>query len=124
MSEFSRGNYEEARALLKTELTELSVVKKGLNSKPENPNKNKILFHLGVCEFNLKSYDEAVIYFSKIYTNSPDSKWAPESLLYIGKALLKLDKKSKAQEAFKALARKYPHAKRVIALSKLELSKF
>jgi TolA-binding protein len=72
---------------------------------------NKALHGLGQIEFNSKNFDQALVYFSKIYTKYPKATLAPSSLLFIGKALQKLGKKDEAKEAFAKLTEDYPSAK-------------
>jgi TolA-binding protein len=93
------GKYSEAKIELESLLGE-----EGL-SPGEN---NKIMHGLGRIEYYTKNYDQALVYFSKIYTQYPKSSLAPESLLYIAKSLKKLGKKDEAKEAFTRVAEDYP----------------
>ena len=61
-----------------------------------------------------KKYDDALVYFSKIYTNYPKSSFAPRSLLYIARCFNKLGKKDESKASYQELIDNYPkssHAK-------------
>ncbi len=72
---------------------------------------NKALHALGKIEFESKNYDQALVYFSKIYSKYPKASLAPSSLLFIGKSLKNLGKKDEAKEAFAKLSEDYPATK-------------
>ncbi len=83
-----------------------------LDSKDLSPGElNKALHGLGQIEFSTNNFDQALVYFSKIYTKYPKASLAPSSLLFIGRALQKLGKKDEAKEAFAKLTEDYPGAK-------------
>lgn len=69
---------------------------------------NKIMHGLGRIEYYTKNYEQALVYFSKIYTKYPKASLAPNSLLYIAKSLKKLGKKAEAKEAFTRVSEDYP----------------
>lgn len=96
------NQYDEAREVLL-----------GLLDHPETTagDRNKILHGLGRVEFYSKNYDQALMYFSKIYSKYPKASLAPSSLLFIGKSLERMGKKDEAKEAFTKLTQDYPGAK-------------
>lgn len=69
--------------------------------------RNKVLHGLGKIAFYTQQYDEALTYFSKIFTKYPRSSLAPSSLLFIGRSLKKLGKKEEALEAFNQVISNY-----------------
>jgi TolA-binding protein len=79
---------------------------------------NKVLHGLGKTEFYTKNYDKSLTYFSKIYTKFPKSSLAPDSLLFIGRTLDKMGKKSEAKEAFAKVTEDYPGSKAAAAAKK------
>jgi TolA-binding protein len=93
------GKYKEARPELES-LIEADGLSAGDN--------NKIYHGLGRIEYYTKTYDKALVYFSKIYTKFPKSSLAPGALLYIAKSLKKLNKTAEAKEAFTRCAEDYP----------------
>lgn len=69
--------------------------------------KNKVMHSLGKVEFYTKNYDQSLVYFSKVYTKYPKSSLAPNALLFIGRSLKSLNKKSEAKEAFEQVKENY-----------------
>lgn len=69
---------------------------------------NKVLHGLGKVEYFTKNYEQSLVYFTKIFTKFPKASLAPSSLLFIGRNLHKLDKKSEAKEAFQKVVDDYP----------------
>ncbi len=96
------GKYNEA----KPELESL-IGAEGLSSSDNN----KIMHRLGQINYYTKNYDQALVYFSKVYTKYPKASIAPSSLLYIARSLKKLGKKDEAKEAFTRVAEDYPGSK-------------
>jgi TolA-binding protein len=83
-----------------------------INNPDLNPSENNKLFHgLGRVEYNTKNYDQALVYFSKIYTKYPKATLAPSSLLFIGRTLKKMGKNDEGKEAFNKLIEDYPKSK-------------
>ncbi len=69
--------------------------------------KNKVMHSLGKVEFYTKNYEQALVYFSKVFTKYPKSSLAPNSLLFIGRSLKSMNKKSEAKEAFEQVKENY-----------------
>lgn len=97
----SKKKYAEARAILND-----LVGNPAVNAADQN----KALHGLGLIEYNQKSYDKALVFFSKIYTKYPRSSLAPSSLLYIGRSLAKLGKKPEAKQAYSEVVSNYPNS--------------
>jgi TolA-binding protein len=70
--------------------------------------RNGVYYNLGLINYWNKSYDDAISFFSKIYTNYPKSSYAPRALYYIGYSLEKSGEKDAAKQAFGELVEKYP----------------
>lgn len=96
------GKYSEAKSELES-LIDAEGLTPGDN--------NKIMHGLGRIEYYTKNYEQALVYFSKVYTKYPKASLAPNSLLYIAKSLKKLGKKDEAKEAFTRVAEDYPGSK-------------
>lgn len=71
---------------------------------------NKAYHGLGLVEFGQKNWEKSLVLFSKIYTKYPKSSLAPSSLLHIGRALAKLEKKDESQQALQQLKEQYPQS--------------
>lgn len=93
------GKYTEAKPEL-----EALVDAEGLTPGDNN----KVMHGLGRVEYYSKNYEQALVYFSKIYTKFPKASLAPSSLLYIARSLKKMGKKDEAKEAFTRCAEDYP----------------
>lgn len=93
------GKYKEAKPEL-----EALIDAEGLTPGDNN----KIMHGLGRIEYYTKNYEQALVYFSKIYTKFPKASLAPSSLLYIAKSLKKLGKSAEAKEAFTRVSEDYP----------------
>lgn len=103
------GKYKEAKADLES-LIDADGLTAGDN--------NKIMHGLGRIEYYTKNYEQALVYFSKIYTKYPKASLAPNSLLYIAKSLKKLGKKDEAKEAFSRVAEDYPGSSEALEAKK------
>jgi TolA-binding protein len=83
-----------------------------LSSKSVNAaQRNHLYFNLGLMEYWNKKYNDALVYFSKIFSKYPRSSFAPRSLLYIARSFKKLNKADEANESFSVLIRDYPKSK-------------
>ncbi len=86
----------------------LEVLSEG---KISNAQKNHVYFNLGLLDYWKKKYNEALVYFSKIYTKYPKSSFAPASLLYIARSFGKQGKKEEANATYQELIKNYPKSK-------------
>lgn len=102
---FEKNDKKEAAELYNEVLSE---------DKINNANKNHVYFNLGLLEYWNKKYNDAIPYFSKIYTKWPRSSFSPRALLYIARSFDKLKKPDEARAMYQELIKKYPessHAK-------------
>jgi TolA-binding protein len=81
---------------------------------------NKSHFQLGMIEFKRKKYEDALVFFSKVYTQYPESSVAPSALFHLGKSFKAMKKVEEANSSFSELIEKYPKAKEA-SLAKKEL---
>ncbi len=95
-------NYEEGRNMLQNMLE---------NKKLKKKEKQQAIFYLGQIEFRTKNYDEAKVYFSKLYTEYPDSTLNSMALLNLAKSFLQLKSKEEAKQTLEELMEKYPSSK-------------
>lgn len=82
-----------------------------LAEKLSNADRNKVFHGLGLINYNQKSYDNAIVYFSKIYTKWPRSSLSPNSLYYIGKSFEAQGKSAEANQIYQEVTKKYPKSK-------------
>lgn len=78
------------------------------SKKLSKRNMNLAYYRLGLMDFWNRRYNEGLVYFSKIYTNYPKSRFAAPSLYHIAKSFKKLKKNDEAQASFKELIKSYP----------------
>lgn len=97
----NQKKWDQARAALEDIIASGSVSPADLN---------KAYHGLGLVEYNQKNWEKSLVLFSKIYTKYPKSSLAPSSLLHIGRALAKLDKKDESQQALQQLREQYPQS--------------
>lgn len=69
--------------------------------------KNHVSYNIGLLYYWAKKYDEALKYFSPIYTEWPKSSWAPRALLQIARTFNKLGKKDEATATYQEIISKY-----------------
>lgn len=96
---FSKNQQKKAKDLYQEVLNQ---------GKISNATKNKVYYNLGLLEYWGSQYNNALIYFSKIYDKYPRSSKAPGSLFYIGLSFKKQKEKAKASAIFQELINKYP----------------
>lgn len=104
-SAFEKNNKKEAQELYNEVLAE---------GKINNAQKNHVYFNLGLLDYWNGKYNDAITYFSKIYTKWPRSSFSPRALLYIARSFDKQKKSAEAKAMYEELINKYPkssHAK-------------
>jgi TolA-binding protein len=99
---FEKNKQKDAKILYQQVLQE---------NKINNANKNHVYFNLGLLEYWNKKYDQALVYFSKIYTKYPRSSFAPRSLLYIARSFKKNNRMDEANASYQELIKNYPKSK-------------
>ena len=80
--------------------------------------RNHVWHNLGLLEYWNKRYNDAAVWFSKIYTKYPQSSWAPRSLLYIARCFKNNGKKTEANATYAQLIKDYPKSKYVETANK------
>jgi len=81
------------------------------NKKLSKKDKAQIIYYLGLVEFKQKSYEDAKIYFSRLFTEYPDSQYNPSALLNLAKSFSLLKAHTEAKEAIDELVDRYPKSK-------------
>jgi TolA-binding protein len=71
-------------------------------------NANHAYYNTGLLYFWKKDYDNALIYFSKIYTKYPKSSWAPRSLIQIARSFKAQGKTAEANATYEEFLKNYP----------------
>lgn len=81
------------------------------NKKTKKKDKEACLNYLGLIEYREKNYQNAKVFFSRIYTDNPQSKYAAASLLYLAKSFAQLNMAEEAKQTLEELESKFPKTK-------------
>jgi TolA-binding protein len=103
-----KGQYNDAEV-------ELNQI---VNSNISNADKNKAYHELGRVHYFKKNYDNALVFFSKIYTNYPTSSLAPSSLFFISKCLKNKNMKDEAKQTLTEFTQKFPKSNLMAEVNK------
>jgi TolA-binding protein len=95
---FEKNDQKEATKLYEQVLAE---------GKINNRQKNHVRYNLGLMSYWNKKYDDALSYFSSIYTKWPKSSWAPRALLQIARTFKKQNKKAEANATYDEIIQKF-----------------
>ena len=102
MSNYKKGWYKTAKKQLLTLLN---------GNKIKGSRRARILHNLGMISFMNKNNEQAIVYFSKLFTEYPKSGYNKNGLLFLGKTFQRLDQKDKAKMTLEELLNKFPKAK-------------
>ncbi len=80
------------------------------DQKLSNAEKNKVYHGLGLIQLRTGKAQDAIVYFSKIYTRWPKSSLAASSIFHIGKCLQALQQQDEALASFEETLQKYPQS--------------
>lgn len=69
--------------------------------------RNHVRYNIGLLYYWQKKYDDALAYFSPIYTKWPKSSWAPRALLQIARTFKKQGKKAESDATYEEIISKY-----------------
>lgn len=90
------------------------------NKKASKKNREGATHHLGMIEYKNKNYDSAKVYFSKVFSDNPDSTFAPAALLNLGKTFTQLKSKEEANMTYDELIARFPKSKEAQEAAKLK----
>lgn len=99
---FIAGNFSESIPLLASSLD---------NKKLASSKQSRAMYCLGRMYFARKKYDKAMVYFSKVFTNFPQSNYATGSLFFLGQSFEKKGNTADAKASYQELISKYPKSK-------------
>ena len=86
--------------------------------KINNSKKNHVFYNLGLLKYWNKKYDDALVYFSKIYTKYPKSSFAPNALLHIARSFNKKKMNDEAVATYQELIDNYPKSSQAVKAKK------
>lgn len=90
------------------------------NKKSSKKTKEAALHHLGIIEFKNKNFEAAKVHLSKLFSDNPESKYAPGTLLFLGKTFKALKSNEEAEMTFAELKERFPKSTEAKEASKLK----
>jgi len=111
IAKYKAREFEEA----KTDLLQILE-----NKKIKKKDQESALYYLGMIEYRNKSYDEAKIYFSKLFSENPESNFGASSLLNLAKSFLQLKSTEEAKQSLDELITRFPKSKEALEGAKLK----
>lgn len=90
------------------------------NKKAAKKNREGATHYLGMIEYRNKNYEGAKVYFSKLFSENPDSSFAPATLLNLGKTFGQLKSKEEASMTYDELISRFPKSKEAAEAAKLK----
>jgi TolA-binding protein len=111
LEKFKAKDYEASKTILEKVLE---------NKKLKKKDKAAAILTLGLIEFKTQNYEEAKIYFSRIFTEMPDSHFAPAALLNLAKSFIQLKSKEEAKQTIDELIARFPKSKEAALAKKLQ----
>jgi TolA-binding protein len=111
IAQYKAKDLEGAKETLLTALEAKKVKKK---------DKEAANYYLGMIEYKSKNYESAKVYFSKLFTENPDSTYAPGALLNLAKTFMQLKSKEEARQSIDELISRFPKSKEAQEGAKLK----
>lgn len=90
------------------------------NKKAKKKDREGATHYLGMIEYKNKKYESAKVYFSKLFSDNPDSNFAPATLLNLAKTFTQLKSKEEAGLTLDELISRFPKSKEATEASKLK----
>lgn len=85
-----------------------------LNDKKIKGNKKARVYHnLGMIEYIKKKDEDALVYFSKLFTEYPKASYNANGLLYMAKAFNRLKRNEEYKQTLEELIKRYPKSKQI-----------
>jgi TolA-binding protein len=90
------------------------------NKKVKKKDKEACYNYLGMIEYKSKKYEEANVYFSKLFSEYPDSAFAASALLNLAKSFIQVKSKEEARQSLDELITRFPKSKEAVEGAKLK----
>ncbi len=91
------------------------------NKNSKKSAKESALYYLGQIEYKNKNFEDAKIYFSRLFAEYGQSKLLPSTLLLLAKTFLELKEKTEAELTINELKNRFPNSKEYKSASKLKI---
>lgn len=111
IAEYKARDYDAAKSIF------LEVLdKKNLKGK----DKESALHYLAQIEYKNKNYESAKVYFSKLFSENPESSFGASTLLGLAKSFIQLKSKEEAAQSIDELVARFPKSKEAQEGAKLK----
>lgn len=90
------------------------------DSKSKKKDREGAIHFLGMIEYKNKKYEEAKVYFSKLFSENPKSSFAAATLLNLAKTFDKLKSKEEAVLTLEELESRFPKSNEAVEGAKLK----
>ena len=90
------------------------------NKKSKKKEREGSIHYIGMIEYKNKKYESAKVYFSKLFSENPESFYAPATLLNLARTFTKLKSKEEAGLTLDELISRFPKSKEANEASKLK----
>lgn len=111
IAQFKDKNFDIAKSIF------LDAIKA---KKTKNKDKEAASFYLGQIEYKNKNYEEANVYFSKLFSDNPESSYAAGALLGLARSFIQLKAKDEAAQSLDELISRFPKSKEAQEGAKLK----
>lgn len=81
--------------------------------KLKTSQRKRLLHNLGMVSYILKKDQDALTYFSKLYTDYPKSTYNANGLIHLAKTFQRLGQKDQAKETLQMMIKSFPKHKRI-----------
>ena len=90
-----------------------------LDKKITGQKRARVLHNLGMITFYKKQNDEAMVYFSKLFTEFPRSNYNANGLVHLAKTFQRLGKNNQAKQTLNEMIKRFPKSKHAKAANDL-----
>ncbi|MGZ3807314.1 MAG: tetratricopeptide repeat protein, partial [Bacteriovorax sp.] len=90
------------------------------NKKTKKKDKEAAYHFLGMIEYKNKNFEEAQVYFSKLFSENPESNYAASALLNLAKSFAQMKSKDEAKQSLDELITRFPKSKEASEGAKLK----
>lgn len=104
MATYGKGRYSTAKPLLEALLT---------SNKYKSSKRARILHNLGMVSYITKNNEDAMTYFSKLYTEHSSSSYNANGLIHLARTFERMGQKDQAKQTLQEMIAKFPKHKRV-----------
>ncbi|EQC51003.1 tetratricopeptide repeat protein [Bacteriovorax sp. DB6_IX] len=109
MNSYKRGKYKQAIAQMQALL----------EKKLSTGQKKRVLHNLGMASYITKNNQDALTYFSQLYTEYPKSTYNANGLIHLARTFKRMGQVDQAKETLQMMIKSFPTHKRVGTAKKL-----